>query len=346
MKYKYDISVIIPCRNEENYIKNTAERILSQEGIEGLFSCEVLFIEGKSTDDTLNILHSLTSEHDNVNVLVNEKQITPCAFNIGIENANGEFICILGAHAEIEPDYLKQCLSEMRSHDAVNVGGPWKAKGHSPVGEAIALAFQCSFVMGNAKSHQVDYEGYIDSVWGGFYKSEIFKEIGLFDEELVRNQDDELNYRITKAGHKIWQSPKIRYFYICRDEISKVFWQYYQYGYWKVRVIQKHKIPTSIRHLIPGLFVLSILLLSSLSIFFDSALYAFLGVVLSYSCYLGLAITSIIKDNDRAKYIPILVKIIGAYHFGYGLGFLKGILDFGIFSNAKKTDIKENKLTR
>jgi succinoglycan biosynthesis protein ExoA len=323
-----DISIIIPCRNEEAHIKRTIECVLTQKGAGKQFSYELILIDGQSDDNTAAVIREVMRDKPTIQLIINEKKITPVAFNLGIKRAQGKFICILGAHVEIEDDYMLNCLETINTIDADNVGGPWRARGEGYIGEAIALAFQSPFAVGGAKGHDLNYEGYLDTVWGGFYRREIFEKIGLFDEDLIRNQDDELNHRLVKIGGKIWQSPKIRYYYLCRSSLKALFHQYFQYGYWKVRVIRKHKIPASVRHVIPGSFILILVSLLLLSFFFHWAFLVLLFVVLLYlllnifmSFMTGL-------QQKRVVFLPVLPFIFLIFHFGYGLGFLMGIIHF------------------
>ena len=340
------ITVIVPCRNEERHITETIQRIVNQKGAGGSFVLELLVIDGKSSDNTVPLIKEEIKKNDRIKLIINEKKITPAAFNLGIKNASGRYVCILGAHAEISEDYLLMCHNTMKSVDVDNIGGTWKAKGVGYMGEAIALAFQNPFAVGGAKSHNLMYEGHVDSVWGGFYKKEVFEKIGLFDEELIRNQDDELNYRLIKSGGKIWQTPSIKYSYICRNSIKSLFFQYLQYGYWKVRVIQKHKLPASVRHLVPGLFVSLLSVLGIASLFNSASLILFLGLFAIYLAVVFLISCSACLKPNKIKFLPIMPIIFGAFHFGYGIGFLKGIWDFTICRKYSKKKITDVPLTR
>jgi succinoglycan biosynthesis protein ExoA len=339
-----DISIIVPCRNEAKYIRETIRRIISQKGSIEQFSFELLLVDGQSDDGTIRIIEEETSENPHIQLISNEKRITPAAFNIGIRNAKGRYICILGAHAEVAEDYLLNCLKVILNTHADNVGGPWKAAGKGYVGSAVSLAFQSRFSAGGALSHNLTYDGEVDSVWGGFYRRKVFDIIGLFDEELVRNQDDELNYRLIRAGLRIWQSPTIRYSYICRDSLKKLFQQYFQYGYWKVRVIQKHRIPASIRHLVPGGFVGTLLSLFFLSLFF---FWARLPLVLLLCLYfvanLGASLITCCLPKNWV-YLPVMPIVFAFYHFGYGWGFLRGLVDFILLRKSSRNYF--GKLTR
>lgn len=344
LNHKPLISIIIPCRNEENYINNILANICEQAGTNIDFNIEVLVIEGNSSDKTLSIINEFIKDKSNFKIIINEKQITPIAFNLGIKQAKGDYICILGSHAEIDKDYLLSCLKTIQKTDADNVGGPWIAQNTSYIGKVIAVGFQNPVSVGGARSHDVNHEGYVDSVWGGFYKKEVFAKIGLFDEELIRNQDDEFNFRLIKSGGKIWQSPSIKYNYISRDNLVKLFKQYYQYGYWKIRVIDKHKLPASIRHIIPAIFVASLILLIPLSVI--SKMFSILLLLELASYALVILIASICSCFRMLKYLPILPIVIMIFHFSYGLGFLKGILDFMVFKKHQKNIIIDQKLSR
>jgi cellulose synthase/poly-beta-1,6-N-acetylglucosamine synthase-like glycosyltransferase len=185
----------------------------------------------------------------------------------------------------------------------------------------------------------------MDSVYLGCWKKSTLERIGLFDEELVRNQDDELNLRLIKAGYKIWQSPRIKSWYYPRASIRALFKQYVQYGYWKVKVIQKHKIPASLRHIIPGSFtgiLILIVFLSPLSILF---VWLFLGLIGFYSLVNILATIITCSELLSFKFLPVMPLIFAAYHFGYGYGFIRGIIDFVIF-RQKKVNHNLTKITR
>ena len=142
-----DISIIVPCLNEEKYIGETIRRIKNQNGAGDRFQWELLVVDGKSTDKTRTVINDEIQRHPGVKLVINENGTTPVAFNLGIQHSSGRYICILGAHAEIEDNYLINCLDTMDRVQADNVGGPCRAKGDGYVGEAIALAFQNRFAV-------------------------------------------------------------------------------------------------------------------------------------------------------------------------------------------------------
>jgi hypothetical protein len=175
-------------------------------------------------------------------------------------------------------------------------------------------------------------------VYLGCWRRDLFNRIGLFDEELVRNQDDEFNLRLKRAGGRIWQSPRIKSWYYPRGSCRHLFRQYMQYGYWKVRVIQKHRIPASWRHLVPALFVFTILALVSAS---PVSSVAVLGAASISGLYLAAAVAASLVAATRSgtKLFPILPWVFFCFHFGYGYGFLRGLFDFVILRRGPATEM-------
>jgi glycosyltransferase involved in cell wall biosynthesis len=320
------VSLIIPCRNERKNIRQCLDSILGCDcPVDRL---EILVADGMSDDGTREILDDYASRFPAIRIIDNLQKITPTGLNSAIKAARGEIIVRLDAHTEYAQDYIRQCVEVLLETGADNVGGAARTRANGYLQEAISIAFHSPFSVGGARFHDVDYEGYVDTVTYGCWRKDRLFELGLFDEELVRNQDDELNLRITRSGGKVWQSTRIRSWYQPRASLSALFQQYSQYGYWKVRVIQKHKIQASWRHLVPGAFVASLILLGVLSAFSNIAKWL-LAVELSFYLLANFVATLVTcREPRRFKFIPILPLVFAAYHFGYGYGFLRGLIDF------------------
>ena len=322
------ISIILPCRNENRNIELCVRSILGQDSPLGGF--EVIVADGMSNDGTREILQLLAVNDERLRIIDNPGCIVSTGLNAAIAAAGGTVIIRMDAHTEYASDYIKQCVAVLQETEAANVGGPWVAKGNGLIGQTIAAAFQSPFVVGGARAHNPGYEGVVDTVYLGCWPRETFDRIGLFDEELVRNQDDEFNLRLTRNSGKIWQSPRIKSWYQPRESLMALFKQYMQYGYWKVRVIQKHKIPGSVRQLIPGAFVFLLIILPLFSLLWTYAIVAWAGLIVIYAVS-SLAASLLIAYRHGYRIFPLLPFVIFLYHFGYGYGFLRGILDFVIF---------------
>jgi hypothetical protein len=242
----------------------------------------------------------------------------------------------MDVHTEYAADYVAQCLAALARSGADNVGGPWHAKPDNnagPTQRAVAAAFQSRWVAGGARSRQLDFEGEVDTVYLGCWPRVSLDKFGGFDEALVRNQDDEHNLRIRRGGGRIWQSSLIRSTYRPRARLAQVLRQYLQYGYWKPFVMKKHGQAASIRHLVPGLFVASLLLAAPsalVGLLLGSALLvAPLLMLVSLYCAAVAAMTlAVARDAslDTAATLR-LPGVIAAYHLGYGTGTLFGAWD-------------------
>jgi succinoglycan biosynthesis protein ExoA len=327
------VSIVVPCRNERDQIESVLQLILAQEPPPGGF--EVIVADGMSDDGTRNILSKLAKENSRLRIVDNPGQIVSAGLNAAIGEARGAVIIRMDAHTKCAFDYILNCLEVLQTTGADNVGGPWVAKGTGITGRAISAAFQSPFSFGGTRGHNPDYEGIVDTVYLGCWPRHVFDRIGLFDEELVRNQDDEFNLRLTRAGGKIWQSPRIKSWYIPRNSLLALFKQYMQYGYWKVRVIQKHRLPASVRHLVAGGFVLSLIVLFLASLKWPLAGQGWIGLVSAYSAC-NITASFLTAARHGWKLLPLLPVVFACYHFAYGFGFLRGIWDFVILRRAPR----------
>jgi len=335
------VSIIVPCYNEQYHIEVCLRSILAQAPPTGGF--EVIIADGMSDDGTRDILERLAREDRRLQIVDNPGRIVSTGLNAAIRVARGKVIMRMDAHTEYAQDYVWQCLAVLQETGADNVGGPWVAKGVGLVGRAIAAAFQSPYAGGGARGHDPSYEGPLDLVYLGCWPREVFERIGLFDEELVRNQDDEFCLRLTRAGGKTWQSPRIKSWYRPRESLRVLFRQYMQYGYWKVRVIQKHKIPASVRHLVPSCFVLALITLLPMSLWWSPAGWAWLGLVGTYSMC-NIAASCLTAPRQGWKLFPLLPPVFACYHLAYGYGFLRGVGDFLIL--RRRPALPYTKLTR
>lgn len=322
------VSIIIPCRNERRHLAGFLDSVLAQE-CPGL-DLEILIADGMSDDGTRDILGEYVRKHSRIRVIDNPARFVSQGLNAAIRAARGNLIIRMDAHTEYASDYVAQCVRIHSETGAANVGGPACTRARGYVQSAIRLAYHSAFACGGARFHDEQYEGPVDTVTYGCWRRETLLGIGMFDEELVRNQDDELNLRLRRAGLTIWQSPSIRSWYYPRATLYALFQQYAQYGYWKVRVIQKHKIPASFRHLVPGGFVGALITAGVLSPFWAPAAWALMGLVCSYLGAVLVASLWTCRAFSHWRYLPIMPAVFAAYHLGYGWGFWWGIMAFGL----------------
>jgi succinoglycan biosynthesis protein ExoA len=331
------VSVIVPCRNERDHILQTIRTIESQDGAG--FDTEAIIADGMSTDGTQEMVKGYESRLVRLRLISNPGRIVSTGLNAALREASGEIVLRMDAHTVYANDYIKQCVEVLNETRADCVGGPWVAKGTGAFARLSACAFQNWFCVGTRTGHNPGYEGPVDTVYLGCWRKQVFETIGLFDETLVRNQDDELNLRIRQRGGLVWQSSRIRSHYVPRNSWPALFRQYWQYGYWKVRILRKHRRTGSWRHAVPALAVaaaagLAVVVAlgtaagSSAVVMLSGRTFGFLAAVYLAGAILAAA-TAQVEDGLSARFA--LPAIFVTYHVAYGCGYLHGIADW-IFS--------------
>jgi glycosyltransferase involved in cell wall biosynthesis len=302
---------------------------------------EVFVADGLSTDNSKQIIQQFLAENSWIHFIENVNQTTPYALNAGIKKSTSDVVIILGAHSEIYPDFISQNIFYLNKYPECGcVGGYLENVYENETAEIVGAAMSSVFGVGNANFRIPDKEGFVDTVAFGAYRKEVFEKIGLFDEVLTRNQDDDFNFRVTKVGYKIFLSPTIRCKYYVRASYQKLYRQYKQYGYWKVYLNKKHRAFLSVRQLIPFLFV-SFLLMGLLASCFNGVLrMIYLSGIATY-CLLAFyfAFQKSIQLNNAAKIAATFFLL----HWSYGVGYAKGLLDFILLNKKPK---KEVQLTR
>jgi succinoglycan biosynthesis protein ExoA len=329
------VSVIMPIRNEAGFIRESLRSVLNQDYPKDLM--EVIVVDGMSTDDTRDILRDVIAQHPNVRLLDNPGRIVPIGMNIALQQAKGEIIVRVDGHCEIRPDYVRRCVEYLGSGEIDGVGGPMETIGETTVSQGIAIAMSSPFGVGGSAFRTIkDRTMYVDTVAFPAYRRETIRKNGLYDEELVRNQDDEYNYRLRELGGRILMTPDIRSRYYSRSSFKSLWRQYFQYGFYKVRVMQKHPRQMSLRQFIPPMFVATLIILSVLSLFFAPArLLLALEVGAYLVANLGASLLTTAKTGSQYFiYLPLAFAIL---HVSYGSGFLYGLVKF---ANRWKTEVR------
>jgi GT2 family glycosyltransferase len=290
---------------------------------------EVIVADGMSTDGTREQIENIASSSDiSIRVVDNPGRIAPTGLNHAIAVATGDVIVRVDGHCEIDKDYVSNCVTLLESTDSAGVGGPIETVAESPQADAIAIAMSSKFGVGGSAFRTVhDRELEVDTIAFPAYRRELFDRIGGFDEELVRNQDDEFNYRVRKNGGRLILSPSVRSRYYSRSSFRSLWRQYFQYGYWKVRVLQLHPGQMSIRQFVPFGLVTVIVALALASIVSTVSLWL-LGAVLCIYLAGNLLATLFSARRARLRSLPAVSLSFAILHFSYGLGFFFGLVAF------------------
>lgn len=313
------VSVIIPCRNEEKYIERCLDSVIKQDYPKE--KMEVLVIDGRSEDRTRKIIdkfkiqNSLGRSGDaefKIKTLDNPQKFTPFGLNIGIKNAQGEIIVRMDAHADYEKDYISKCVKYLKKYNADNVGGIMVTlpRGNTFVAKAIALALSHPFGVGGSVFRKGSKEiKWVDTVFGGCYKKEVFDKIGLFNEKLIRSQDMEFNLRLKKAGGRILLVPEIISYYYPKSNLRDFFIHNIKDGIWAILPLKFVKTPFKIRHYLPLFFILTLPL--NIWLYIPASLY--------------FSIKISIKEKNP-KLFFLMPVVFAVRHFGYGFGSVLGAL--------------------
>lgn len=319
------VSIIMPVRQEGSFIRKSLGAVMAQDYPRDLM--EVIVVDGMSTDATRDTVRTMQSEYPNLRMLDNPKGIVATGMNIGIAEASGDVLVRVDGHCVIAPDYVRRCVEHLQNDGVEGVGGPVRTIGETRTARAIAAAMSSKFGVGGSAFRTVsDRTMLADTVPFPAYWRETVRRAGPYDEELVRNQDDEYNYRLRKLGAKILLASDVRSDYYSRSTFRSLWRQYFQYGYWKVRVMQKHPLQMSVRQIVPLALVVSVLASLVLG-FLTGTWWPLVGILGAYAISaLGAAFA--VAGARGLVLIPGLFGSFCVLHFGYGSGFLVGLAKF------------------
>jgi succinoglycan biosynthesis protein ExoA len=326
------ISIIIPTFNEAGFIADCIKSLT--QGSYPLNKIEILVVDGGSDDDTVNQVRGLSKAPLDITVLNNHKKITPAAMNIGIKAAKHELLMWCGAHAIYNENYVINSVKTLLSEPSLaSVGGVISPIAKTTTGKAIAIATSNKFGIGNAQYRYATKRQYVDTVFGGCFFKKHLIQVGGFNEAWVRNQDYELNHRLRSQIGPIVLEPSIRCQYFCRESISRLSKQYFNYGFWRFNTLLKHPSSFTSRQVAPVLLCVS-LVASITLITLGHVIGWFIPLIYSSAC-LAVSIR-LALDKKQAHLLIYLPIIFAALHISWGTGFIKNAIQTTI-SNVFKS---------
>ena len=317
----------MPIRNEAAFIARSLGAVLDQDYPADRM--QVLVADGMSDDATRAIVEEIAATHPahTVEIVDNPGGVVPTGFNAALSRARGEIVVRVDGHTIIADDYVSACVTALGESGADTVGGRMDAQGRGRIGEVIALATSSRFGVGDAQFHYASGEHWVDSVYMGAWRREVFDRVGGFDPEMVRNQDDEFNYRLRAAGGRILLTDRIRSRYYSRASLRTLFRQYRQYGFWKVRVLQKHPRQMSLRQFVPPVFAAAVAGGAVLAPTSRGIRRLWSATLAAYGlAAVGASVT--VARRSGWRHLPLLPVAFAAMHLGYGGGFLAGLVRF------------------
>jgi succinoglycan biosynthesis protein ExoA len=322
------VSVVVPVRNEIGTIARCLAALATQDYPGPL---EIVVADGDSDDGTPDAVRRFAATaRVPVRLVANPKRHAGPGANAAIAVARGTIVARVDGHAEAPPDFLRRCVAALAGRSDVEcASGALDTVGRTATGRAIAAAMSSAVGVGTARFRTgAASPCLVDTVAFPVYRRATLERIGVFDEELVRNQDDELNLRLTRAGGRILLLPDVRLVYYCRDRLGALWRQYREYGFWKVRVIQKHGAPASWRHLVPATLVAG-LAGGPLVALVVPALRPVVGAgVAGYAAAIGAAAAGLARRRHAWRLAPRIAAALVTLHVAYGVGFWEGVVRF------------------
>ena len=321
------LSVICPIYNEEKYIKQFLDSILQQDYPKD--DMEILLVDGMSKDKTRDIVARYTARYPFICLIDNPDKIVPYAMNRGIEAAKGDVIIRLDAHASYQPDYFSVLVNGLKRLHADNVGTVCKTDVLNKTLKSLAIREVLSnkFGVGNSTFRTgIDHEQEVETVPFGCWPKEVFEKYGKYDVRLVRNQDIELNKRILRGGGKIYILPDTYCTYLARETWKALANNNYGNGKWNILTVYYTKMfsSLSVRHFIPLLFLLSLILpLIAGLIWWPFALLSVFSLLAYTTLFSFISVKLAIQKHLNFIYLLASFFVL---HLSYGWGSLMGTL--------------------
>lgn len=324
------VSCIIVMYNEEHYVEDCLLSLLAQDYPQERY--EIIVVDGGSNDRSRDIVEKHMDGTGKIRLIDNPERILAAGWNKGIKEARGSIVVRPDAHSYVSNDFITKSVRTLNAiHDAVCVGGRLISVHRGGVmSEAIASVLSSRFGVGNSCFRVSNKPGYVDTVAYGAYRKEIFGSAGLFNEKLQRNQDLEMHSRIRALGGRFYFNPEIKSYYYTRATLKGFVKQALGNGYWNIITLRWSKTALSLRHLVPCVFVLTLLSNAVLSCYFGFAAYL-LAIEVSLYFFLSFFSSLRIGRNRGWFLVAPTFALFFVLHISYGIGSLAGMVGFPFY---------------
>lgn len=315
------VTVALPCLDEEADIEACLRGVLAQDYPRDRM--EIRVADGGSTDGSRAIIARVAAEDPRVRLVENPGRLQAAGMNEVIRRARGDVIVRMDVHAEYAPDYVRKSVEVLERTGADNAGGAARALGRTPFQRALCAALSSPLGVGGSRYRSAENEGFVESVWNGAFRREVFERVGLYDPKAITNEDAELNQRIIEAGGSVYLSREIVVHYFPRDSARKLAVQYFRYGKGRARTLLKRRRLLSIRPLVPFLMVVSGALLAA-----TSALHPLTPVALAaYAGLTGLEALRLGRGGGLRQFATVW-SIFPILHVAHGAGVAAGLVAY------------------
>lgn len=310
------ITAAVAAYNEEAHIGRCILDLLAQEGLNGA-DIEIIVIDGRSTDRTIDIVRSFPEYGTKIKLLHNPRRLQVHGWNMALQEANGTYFAMILAHARYSPTYFASCLEVMQRTRADAVGGVQRTYGAGLLGKAVAWCMSSAAGVGNARYRYTETEEESDSVFSIFTRADILRSLGGYDERVPFDEDSDMNYRMRASGRRLIVSPRIGVQYVVRHSIKALCMQMYRYGYWRRFTQLKHPREVPLRVLVPPALVAALVL--SLA---PLPTRAWPLALIVPGLYAGFTVITALRSVRQIAMSAVLVPfILAVMHVSYGVGY-------------------------
>ncbi len=317
------VSVIMSVRDGERFLKRSLDELMEQDYPRDRY--EVIVVDGGSRDSTRRILQSYPWRVAHQVVLSDEVLTIPEALNAGIERASGSILVKMDVRGWPSRSFLRAAALRLEQNGEVaGIGGPIVQLGRTRQALANGWARSSVFGVGRGPYTQPEAEALTDSVQCGAYRREALERVGWFDEAMGHGEDEELNWRLRRAGYGILFTPQMRFFYFARETALALYQQYLWYGDGRVLVVRKHPGFLRLKHLAPPAWVGTLGAGAAAGVFWRWGWALAAVSALAWALGAGGAAAGIARRRGRRYFLPLLGSFL-ALHLGYGMGFLRGV---------------------
>jgi glycosyltransferase involved in cell wall biosynthesis len=318
------LSVIMPVYNEIGHIERCLDSLLG--GQWDFSKSEIIVLDGMSDDGTRDILRRYAESYSFIKVLDNPNRYQVSGLNIAIGASLGDYIVRCDAHSVYPNSYLVDLVDLLSKHQGIdNVGLPFVTVSEGNTSFSAVIENVMSSPVGVGYSHRsmkVTKPENVDTLLFGAWHREIFESIGEFDENFIRGQDYEHNFRIRKRGGRVVLCPGVPFQYYTRNSLIKVCKKIFQYASVKAQVIKKHRVIPNVRTFLPLLFFVSVI-----GLFFAVPMYALYVI----SLYLTILIT-VGCFSERSFVKGVFFAVVSfSLHISHAVGLFHGLVNYFVF---------------
>ena len=322
------VSIIVPCYNEEKTISQLLEAIYLQTWPKP--DMEVIIADGLSKDRTRDMIAAFQMGHPDLRIRIidNDRRNIPAALNQALSVSTGEYIVRFDGHSVPSANYIERCLADLKAGCGEMVGGIWLIRpgGQDWMAKSIAAAAAHPMGVGDALYRYATQPALVDTVPFGAFRRDLVEKIGPYDETLLTNEDYEFNTRIRQSGRSIWLDPAIQSAYYSRPDLKALARQYWRYGYWKFKMLQRYPKTLRWRQALPPVFTISLVLLGSLSFICAVAFYLLILEIILYFLILLAGSAAAARRQQEPRLLLGIPAAIATMHLSWGSGFIGSVI--------------------